>query len=385
MNILIIPSWYPYPDNPLAGKFFIDQAQALAKHTSHQYFLLDFGQNQYQITLRKHLHNLSVLRSFRSAEPRRTRLRDNLQEIHLPHLSWSALLAKGNLDRFSLPDDLKPDLIYALVTYPAGYLAMRLAAQLKIPYIIAEHSGPFPFPHFMRRGQLSPLISQPIADADQVIAVSTALQAQILQHCGRRAKLIPNMVDTQFFIPSSRKSSDGQLRLFSMSAFTKAKGVKDLLHALYILWRRKIAFEMVWAGDGPLLAEIKKRSGKLPIHFTGRLNKMQARSRFQNSDLYIMPSHLESFSMVLIEAMSCGIPVVSTACGGPSDIVTRETGILCEAKNPGALAGAVIEYLQNSQNYDPLRIRAICQQNYSEAEISKRLNEAFERSVSGQH
>ncbi|MCB5261487.1 MAG: glycosyltransferase [Candidatus Cloacimonetes bacterium] len=378
MKILIIPSWYPYPENPLAGKFFLDQAKALAKHTSHEYYLLNFGQNEYQLNLKQPGQIPARLRSFLSAQPQTKQLSERLWELTVPHLSWSNYLNKGNLDSLSLPQDFKVDLIYALVSYPAGYLAMRLAKQMSLPYLIAEHSGPFPFPRFIRGGKLSPLILEPLQKASKVIAISSFLQTSILEYTGIKADIIPNMVDTAFFVPPVIKSQDRKLRLFSMMAFTKAKGAFELLEALLILKGRKLDFELVWAGDGALRKEMMSKALRLPVSFPGTLNQVQARQEYQRTDLYVMPSHLESFSMVLVEAMSCGVPAVASSSGGPSDIVTAETGILCKPKNAGALAGAILEYQSRRAEFDLLKIRSRCVRLYSEKVVCAQLNAVFE-------
>lgn len=144
MKILIIPSWYPYPADPLAGRFFQDQARALAAHTTHEYYLLNFGQNEYQLKLKQPGQIPARLHAYFSASPHKKKLAARLWEISVPHISWSNYINKGNLDSFVWPQDIQVDLIYALVSYPAGYLAMRLSERMNLPYLIAEHSGPFP-------------------------------------------------------------------------------------------------------------------------------------------------------------------------------------------------------------------------------------------------
>ena len=378
MKILIIPSWYPYPGNPLAGKFFVDQARALAKHTAHEYYLLNFGQNEYQLNLKQPGQIPAKLRSFLSASSQTKQLAERLWEISVPHLSWSNYINKGNLDRFTLPQGLSVDLIYALVSYPAGYLAMRLAKQMSLPYLIAEHSGPFPFPQFLKGGKLSPLISEPIHQANKVVAISSFLQTSIQEYTGIKADIVPNMVDTDFFVPAENTRPGQSLKLFSMSAFTKAKGTLELLEALHILARKNLKLEMVWAGEGALSREMMNKAARLPVHFPGTLNRTQALQEYQSSDLYLMPSRIESFSMVLIEAMSCGVPAVATSCGGPSDIITAATGILCEPQNAGALASAILEYRDRMAEFDSSQIRSHCVRLYSEKVVCAQLNKIFE-------
>ena len=69
------------------------------------------------------------------------------------------------------------------------------------------------------------------------------------------------------------------------------------------------------------------------VELCGPLNREGVRSVMQQSHCLVVSSQLETFGVVAIEAMSCGIPVVSTRCGGPEGIINAETGVLCEENN----------------------------------------------------
>lgn len=377
MKILIIPSWYPYQANPLAGRFFVDQALALARHGSHEYYLLDFGQNEYQLSLRKPWQSLRHLKHYLKADASTVSRHERLQELKLPLLSWTSRFRKGNLDAFDLSKLPKVDLVYAQVSFPGAYLASRVARAQGIEYVVAEHSGPFPLAEFSRAGKLAPLVLHTLKEAKCVIAVSSSLQEQILRNTGISARLIPNMVDCDYFVPAIKEK--GVLKLFSMSPFTQAKGVEDLAEALLILDKMGIDYCMHWAGEGALKRVIMQKCLSLAhkISFTPYLSREQALKAYQACDIYLMPSRIESFSMVLIEAMSCGKPVVATACGGPSDIVKAGLGVLVEPQNPLAIASTIAKMSMNLSAYDPQSIRDHCRSNYSEEVICKQLEAVF--------
>jgi glycosyltransferase involved in cell wall biosynthesis len=377
MKILIIPSWYPYPANPLAGRFFVDQALALAKHSSHDYYLLNFGQNEYQLSLRKPLQSLRHLKSYLKAEASTVFRHERLQEIKLPLLSWTARIQRGNLDAYDMARLPKVDLVYAQVSFPGAYLAARVAKAQGIQYVVAEHSGPFPLAEFTKAGSVSPLVANTLKGAKSVIAVSSSLQEQILVSTGVQAMVIPNMVDCEYFVPLEKDKA--KLQLFSMTPFTHAKGAEDLADAMLILDKSGLDYQMHWAGEGALKRALMQKCLPLAhkIRFTDYLSREQALAAYQACDVYLMPSRIESFSMVLIEAMSCGKPVVATACGGPRDIVKAGLGVLVEPQNPQAMASAIISMIENLSTYDPLIIRRHCLASYSEAVVCKMLNKAF--------
>jgi glycosyltransferase involved in cell wall biosynthesis len=68
-------------------------------------------------------------------------------------------------------------------------------------------------------------------------------------------------------------------------------------------------------------------------------------------DVYVNSSHSEGISNGILEALACGIPVVATAVGGTPEILRHAGigGMLVPPKDPGALAGALIQYLQNGE------------------------------------
>ena len=379
MKILIIPSWYPHPENPLAGKFFVDQAIALQKHSQHHYYLLNFGQNQYQLSMRRAHQSLRHLRNWRRASNQTQMITERLQEIRIPHLSWTAHLLKGNLAAFDVSRLPKVDLVYAQVSFPGAYLASRIAIDQGIPYVVAEHSGPFPLPDFCTGHAVSKLVLNSLKGAKAIIAVSSHLQKQIFDSTGIETILIPNMVDCEYFVTQDTHSD--KLRLFSMTPFTRAKGVEDLADALQILDSQGLDFHLHWAGEGPLKRRIMQRCLPLAhkIRFTNYLNREQARNAFRNCDIYVMPSRLESFSMVLIEAMSCGKPFVATDCGGPRDIAMDGLGLLAPVQDSGALARAILNLAENLKDYQTEVIRKHCRMKYSEEVVCQSLLDVFER------
>lgn len=386
MKVLFIPSWLPYRGDPLAGKFFLDQASALAEAGVAEIMLLNWGQNEFQLALRRPLSSLKKLAWLIPARRGLKCIAPRLTEIRVPHLSWTSLVAKGNIDslirRIKLPE--KPDLIHAQVTFPAGYVAMRLAAKHDSPYIITEHSGPFPFPEFLKRGTVSHLITEPLKAADRIVAVSSHLKQEIKARTGLDALVIPNPVNTEFYIPSSNPRPEGPLRLFTLSTISTNKGSADLIQALKLLASQKKDWHLSWGGAGPLQSWARQKSEdeglRGHISWLGRLSPTQALEQYQLCDCFVMPSRFESFSLVTAEALACGKPVVATNCGGPRDIVNDLSGTLVPKQNPAALAEALVQMGSSFASYSPQAIREHCVQNFGHKIVSARIGDLY-RSV----
>ena len=100
--------------------------------------------------------------------------------------------------------------------------------------------------------------------------------------------------------------------------------------------------------------EINSKLQKLPTHLyklLGNLNQEELRDIFLSSDVTIIPSVMEATSLAAMEAMSCGLPVISTNVGGMPEIITHNsTGWLVDSKNSNDIA-SIIERIVNEE-YD---------------------------------
>lgn len=136
---------------------------------------------------------------------------------------------------------------------------------------------------------------------------------------------IPHAVDTTVFKPMM-KNSNKTIVLF-IGTFIPRKGILVLLEAIKTTeWPNNTEF---WfAGDGPLERQINEASERFPIKNIGYVgNEQQLSSIYRKADIFVLPSidfvynDIENFGIVLIEAMASGLPVVTTDCIGPKEIV----------------------------------------------------------------
>jgi glycosyltransferase involved in cell wall biosynthesis len=104
------------------------------------------------------------------------------------------------------------------------------------------------------------------------------------------------------------------------------------------------------------------------VQFKPGLSRWEMRDCLRSLDVFVLPSHQEGLCIAALEAMACGVPVVSTRCGGPEEfVVDGETGLLVDGA-PEAMANAIATILGN----EGLRIRmsggarAIVERRYTE-------------------
>jgi glycosyltransferase involved in cell wall biosynthesis len=137
--------------------------------------------------------------------------------------------------------------------------------------------------------------------------------------------------------------------------------------------------------DGPARAACEETIARLKIGaictVAGMMSNSEVRDRMQQCDALVLASRSESFGMVLIEAMSCGKPVIATRCGGPEEIVTAETGILVAVDDPHALADGIVRMAQTLHTFDPQRIAAYAAHHFGPQAVVQQLEQVYTEAI----
>lgn len=125
-------------------------------------------------------------------------------------------------------------------------------------------------------------------------------------------------------------------------------------------------------GDGEEYTEILKKIDELEISkfvkVLRSVNRTELISHMQSSDIFVQASVSDALPNTLLEASSCGLPIISTRAGGiPEVVIDRETGILVDAKDDAALAKAIVTLLSSSKLCKEMgsHARDNCQQRFS--------------------
>jgi glycosyltransferase involved in cell wall biosynthesis len=376
-HLFIIPGWYPHrPCFPFEGLYIREQAEAIGElHPDVDVTLSLWDQGRGEVSLGHLLRSPGCVLRPLELEPEETTLAPNLIEQRKPARSWNPRFFAGNRDaildanRINLDSASarwgRPDVLHAHVSYPAGWVAMQLSRERSIPYVITEHMGPFPLPYYKTDdGSLNPLLRQPLANADATIAVSPALADQIESYGLPRPRFIPNLVNENRYRAEPFRA-DQPFTFLTLCGMEQAKGIHDLLEAISKLRQRippdqwkNVRFRLI--GDGPQRTEFQKHAHQLeldPSITWGLVSREQAPAEFQSCDCYVLPSHRESFGIVLVEALASGRPLIATRCGGPETIVNESNGILVDPKDPEALSRALESMWDRARQYDPRQLR----------------------------
>jgi len=206
-----------------------------------------------------------------------------------------------------------------------------------------------------------PLVKFSIEESDGVTAVSRYLKEQTLTNYNidTNIEVIYNFVDTSLYrINPNNQMRDtiapnGEKILIHTSNFRVVKRVTDTIRILDLV-KKEIPAKLVLVGDGPDRSECERLTRELDLHDDVKfLGKQDGLEEILNcADLFLMPSQSESFGLSALEAMACGLPVISSSVGGLPELVRHnETGYIAEFGNVERMALYTIDLLKNEKKY----------------------------------
>lgn len=393
MNILIIPSWYPSPENEYTGIFIKEQAVLFAREfPEHNIGISTWGANHTSLLLS--IKNLiqAPLKFLSKPKSFILELLPNCIEYFTPSYTWTRKLLGGNIKNI-IEANLtnleefehqfgKINIIHAHACHPGGYVAFSLSKKLGIPFIITEHMTPFPFKSYITKNGVSNYILNPLKHASRIICVSNFLKKSILNHHLNNLIVINNFIDDNFF--QSKISLDDpkeKITFLFVGRLVRQKGVDILLEAFHILNETYSNLELRIGGSGEKEIEYRSLSARLgldqKVTWLGDLSRQQVKTELESCVLFILPSRHENNPVVLLEALSCGKPIVATDCGGPEELITPVNGLVSKTGDSTDLAEKVSLIVNNISSYPSSSIRNEFDETYSSKTATQKILDVY--------
>lgn len=389
MHVLIVPSErYTTPEEPLAGVFQRDQALALYRAGAEVGIMAP---------LPRSLRLLPMAPSLRRGTGRAEE--DGICVYRALDWSWlpgripyaAALQYRRNgrdLFRRYVHERGMPDIIHAHNLLYAGWLASLLRERHGVPVAVTEHNTVY-LSGDVHTWQ-APMSRAAATGASACLAVSPALCGALSRFCqGRPWEWVPNLLDRTFedtldpgLILKRERSATTFL---SVAGMVPRKNHAMILEAFAQRFRGRSDVTLRLGGDGPLRETLERHAARLgvaeQITFLGNLTRAQVAQEMLACDAFVLSSDVETFGVVLIEALACGRPVVATRCGGPDDIVGLEDGILVSPGDTAAFGEAMLTMARSAREYAPEELRRRCLSRFGEAAVVGQLLRVYSRIV----
>jgi glycosyltransferase involved in cell wall biosynthesis len=379
MHILILPSWYSTADKPWRGTYVLDQAVALERAGLRAAVAFVERRSLWRFNVLRLVpsHFQTVAHPERGVPTLRMKGWSTFAQTTPGSLFWSRLtqkLLRSYVSKYGVPD-----VIHAHAALWGGYAAMKSAEILGCPYVVTEHSSAVLTQKL--DGEQRAFAATVYRNAAAVIAVSGALKAAVDEIAGTPvAVVVPNTVDTEFFhVP--RQRGPGHFTFLAVCNLDVSKRMDLLIGAFGRLRQAHRDIRLAIVGSGKearhLRSLVRALDAERDIHFTGAVPRWSVRQQMWAANALVLPSDYETFGVVAVEALSTGIPVVATRCGGPEEIVSEETGVLVPRGDRDGLAAAMEQVIRRC--FDPNTLHEEAHRRFGHDVVAKRLLDVYSK------
>lgn len=260
---------------------------------------------------------------------------------------------------FSLYRDLaafQPDVAHLLHPVATGIPTMAMLKWMEVPTVTSFHLDYARLARQFRLGALDLGFTRPLIDeitknvfnwADYSLAPSMLVQRQMRRLGISKVGLWRRGVDAAAFHPGFRSAAmreemtQGNPEETVLLYVGRLSLEKQIEHIRPVLEQAPNT-RLVLVGDGPARAALERQFAGQPATFMGYLSGQRLSQAYASADIFVFPSRLETFGLVVIEAMASGLPVVAARVGGVADIVTEGlNGYTYESGDVAALLVAV--------------------------------------------
>jgi L-malate glycosyltransferase len=302
----------------------------------------------------------------------------------IPKTSW--LSSRFNFKRAinQVVDEWgKPDLIHTQDSY--AFPAIKASRHLDVPYVMSQHYSSLTMKPIKKR-----LLKkyQWVFNQVEYVLPANKFAKTDYQHLGLNARVrwLPNALDPRIFYYGE---APREKWLLHASGFTPPKRFPDIVLAFAQIVVKNPQTILHLAGDGPAAPELRSLAKKqLPegtYQFHGHLSKPELADLMRRCSGFVLPSEYETFGCVLMEAMACGLPVLTTRQGGIPAVVGEGQGLFVEVGDIEAIAQGMQKLLDGTHGIDAKRVSEDVRVRFSRETVGKILQEVYQVAIVGSH
>ncbi len=270
---------------------------------------------------------------------------------------------------FQALQEFDPDIIHIASPMHTGLAFMRFAKKLDKPMVMSFHTHIMSMAKFYKLGFLEGILwslhRYVYNKALYRWATSKRVQEELLAHGFGPTGLWRRGVDPSIFSPGpvdmevrarlSNGNPEKTLLLF-VGRLAPEKQIEQIKHVLEAIPNT----HLVIVGDGPFRDKLEKIYSGMPVTFAGYLSGQNLTEAYRAADIFTFPSAIETFGLVVAEAMAVGLPVVSSRVGGIPEIITSgENGYIFEPNDVSTMINYVRDLVEHPQKREMMSKRAV--------------------------
>lgn len=413
LDVLIVASWFPSVDDPAAGRFVADQAEALAAANVVRPLAVTFDVarlsggatsrgRQAETVLAAAARGMTQARPLFATPAFSVAPGVPVARLSIPEgLTRSAGPTHAAVHRAtalswlapteSAAGSFQPGVVHAHTGFPDGAAAIALADLLGWPLVVTEHAS------FVDRLIRAPEIRASYADvlarAHRLFAVSETLadelRAAFPDHDSTIA-VLPNAVAIEAFTTGSAAERRADELLFV--GYRKAsKGIETLIRSVAAARARRPAISLRLVGrvtdetEEQAWRDLVQSLGMTDaVRFDSVMDRAEVAAAMRRASVFVHPSPRETFGVVAAEALASGLPVVATDSGGVTEILGADPdrlGAIVPAGDAEALGEAIVTTLERRETFDPIELRASVERRFGASFVAARLHAAYRDAI----
>lgn len=355
-DLVVFSALFPSAPRPGAGLFIRERMFRVAQHRSlvvvspQPWFPGQSLIRRLRPGYRPQAPALEMQQGIRVYHPRFLSVPGLLRQLD----GWSMALGSFFLLRRLKAEGAR--LIDAHFTYPDGEAATRLGRWLSLPVTITLRGTEVPH---SKNPALRPRLTRALKSAAHIFAVSDSLRQLAIElgAAADKTEVVGNGVDTTRFQPVDRAEARSRYGLpmnakvlISVGGLVERKGMHRVIDCLPALLKHHpdLHYLIVGGGspEGDMRAELDAQVSRLGladhVHFLGTLSPDELKWPLSAADVFVLSTRNEGWANVFLEAMACGLPVISTDVGGNAEVVCRaELGSIVPFGDAAALRQAL--------------------------------------------
>lgn len=339
-NLLIICDGYPSKDNTIYSNIFVkNQLKYIAPYFNNVYVI---SPTPYFPKIFKNLKFLP--KRYTNASKLENYSEKNIS-VFFPKfltLPFSKYYQNHKNDLF-LESTIKTiknnsltfDIIHAHFTKPCGVVANKINKLYDVPYILTVHEGPVWLEKEILQSNID--LINAWRNAKKIIRVNKK-DVPKLKKYNTDTIHIPNGFDQKIFKYKKNQNTKEKAVVSVGNLVIREKNQINLINAFDILLKKNSGIKLDIVGEGAdknrICQEINKLKLNDSVKLLGSKKPKEINAILNKSKVLVLPSFEESFGIVQIEAMACGVPVVATVNGGSEEIITsKDVGLLVKDPN----------------------------------------------------
>jgi glycosyltransferase involved in cell wall biosynthesis len=380
MKVLWLVSWYPNRLDVFTGDFIQRHAQAVSQYGEVEVIFVkkdgSLPANTMEV-VKKVTGNLTEQIIYYN--PPKTNLK--IIDRAISFFNYKKYYRQA-VNQY-VKENGKPGYVHVHVAMNAGVVALWIKKKWNIPYFVTEHWVGYYrecVPSIYDNSFLFRLLNKKILKR-------AALFFPVTKGLGEKVKndfvdipykVIPNVVNTDFF--KYTNSRPVKFRFIHISHINFQKNPEGMFRAAQLLKDRGYNFELFMLGnENDSLNELANKYGLLPevVIYKNAVPYAEVATCIQTASAFLLFSRFENLPCVLLEALCCGLPVISTNVGGIAEVVNNKNGILVENENIEELVDAMQKMMDEYHNYNREKIAAEASEKFCYAAVGRQIADFY--------